>query len=248
MATVAFFSAPSTAQTLSNFEGYSNGTQVMFQQPNFSGTTFGFLDSSPNVSFVTNAFPNGNPNAGQNVYFSSWSFSNPMATNAWLRYVTSGAANVPNPVISFSQGLSFDMYSDHALYVALSLRETNPSGSVGSNGGTSGNLEFVGGTTDNTGTPVKGHLLAANTWTTLFFDIPNEPVRAFTGNGVLESSTGKGVLDSLVIVPLNTSQTGTYRIFTDNFLVVPEPSSLALELLCGLSLWKSKKRLLRMRR
>ncbi len=42
---------------------------------------------------------------------------------------------------------------------------------------------------------------------------------AFTGNGVLESMTGKGILDALVLVP--AAGLGAYNIYLDNFIVAP---------------------------
>jgi hypothetical protein len=76
----------------------------------------------------------------------------------------------------------------------------------------------LGGTTDNTTSPPKGRLVHAGQWTTLNFFLPYEPVRSFTGNGVLESSTGKGVLEHLALVP--AAGTGTYNLFLDNFRLI----------------------------
>jgi hypothetical protein len=45
-------------------------------------------------------------------------------------------------------------------------------------------------------------LVLAGQWTTLTFFLPGEPVRSFfQGNGVLDTSTGKGVLEHLEFVP-----------------------------------------------
>jgi hypothetical protein len=66
--------------------------------------------------------------------------------------------------------------------------------------------------------PPKGRFVSAGQWTTLNFFIPYEPVRGFTGNGVLESSTGKGVLEHLGLVP--AGGLGTYNLYLDNFRVI----------------------------
>ena len=59
--------------------------------------------------------------------------------------------------------------------------------------------------------------MPAGQWTTLSFFLPYEPVRGFTGDGVLETSTGKGVLEHLEFVP--AAGPGAYDIYLDNFRV-----------------------------
>jgi hypothetical protein len=103
------------------------------------------------------------------------------------------------------------------LYVGIGFRETSTTAPIGADGGTSGTIEWIGGTTDNTVTPPLGHLVPAGQWTTLSFFLPYEPVRGFTGNGVLETSTGKGVLEHLEFVP--AAGPGTYNVDLDNFRV-----------------------------
>jgi hypothetical protein len=191
-----------TSQTLTDFEAYAPGTQVMFQPPSASGSTASFLNPTPNFACVTNAFPPGHSSA--KVLAAGWSFK-------------TGTTNLPNPTISTNQALQFDIYTDNALYVAIGFRETSTTAPIGADGGTSGTIEWIGGTTDNTVTPPKGHLVPVGQWTTLSFFLPYEPVRGFTGNGVLETSTGKGVLEHLEFVP--AAGPGTYHMYLDNFRV-----------------------------
>lgn len=218
---------------LTNFESHAPGAEVMFQEPRVSGSTSAKLEATPNVGAVTTTFPAGNPNAGLQAYHLNYAFLANAADPLWVRLTTFNSANLPNPVISFTQPLSFDIYSDRPLYVALGLRETNSTGALGSNGGASGSIEFVGGTTDNAPNPPLGRLVPANTWTTLVFDIPNEPVRGFTGNGILESTTGKGVLEHIVLRSAvdGAAGTGQYNVYLDNVIQVPEPSTALLGLL-----------------
>ena len=204
----------SASQRLTDFEAYAPGTQVMFQPPSASGSTSAFLNSTPNSAYVTNAFPAGDSSA--RVLAAGWSFK-AGTTGPWLRLITYAAANLPNPTISTNQVLQFDLYTDNALYVAFGFRETSTSAAIGADGGTSGAIEWIGATTDNTVTPPKGRLVPAGHWTTLSFFIPDEPVRAFTGDGGLETSTGKGVLEHLEFVP--AAGPGTYDIYLDNFRV-----------------------------
>jgi hypothetical protein len=130
---------------------------------------------------------------------------------------TFSAANVLNPTIRTNQVLQFDIYTDNDLYVSIGFRETSTTAPIGTDGGTTGTIEFIGGTTDNTKIPVKGHFVPAGQWTALDFFVPYEPVHGFTGNGVLETGTGKGVFEHLELVPAAGPR--TYNIYLDNFRV-----------------------------
>ena len=202
-----------------DFESYADGSPsdvVMFRKPGNSSTTSGFLDSGvTNYTASTGSFPGGH--GSTRVLKGSWSFLTG-TSNPWLRLDTFNTASRPNPVIDVTQSLWFDIYADKSLQVGLEVRETNPTGNYGDNGGTSGPIEFVGVTSKIGNTPNPTRTISANTWTTLRFNIPAEPVTAFTGNGVVESTTGKGVLESLSLVPAGGM--GAYNIYLDNFAVV----------------------------
>ncbi len=202
---------------ITDFEAFStnaiNGT-VMFREPRNSGSTAPFLDASPNSAVITDAFPAGI--SGERVLKASWSFTS--SPSAWLRFTTFSTANLPNPTVDFGQVLSFDIYTDRALKVGLGLRETSTTNAIGENGGGTGPIEFVGVPAKNGSTPDPSRTVAAGSWQTLSFNLPIEPVSSFTGNGVLESTTGKGVLEHLALVPADGS--GTYNIYLDNFAVI----------------------------
>ncbi len=204
-----------TSQVLTDFESYPAGAQVMFQPPTASGSTYSFLDAAPNFACVTNAFPAGYSSA--RALASAWSFKTG-AVNPWLRLTTYAAPNLPNPTISTNQVLQFDIYADKALHVGIGFRETGTTAAIGADGGTSGPIEWVGGMTDNTVDPPKGHPVPAGQWTTLSFFLPCEPVRSFyLGNGVLDTTTGKGVFEHIEFVP--GGGTGAYNVWLDNFRV-----------------------------
>ncbi|HSA09576.1 MAG TPA: immunoglobulin domain-containing protein [Candidatus Paceibacterota bacterium] len=202
---------------LSDFEGRSPGTAVMFHRPAYSGTTMGFIDTAaPNFAYVTNSFPTGH--AGGRVVQAAWSFN--ASAGAWLRLTTSGGPIIPNPTVDFRQGLQFDVLADKPVYIAVGLRETSTTAAMGADGGNAGEpIEWLGGTTSNTSTPPKGRLVSAGQWTTLRFFFPHEPIRSYTGNGRLESTTGKGVFEQLAIVPANPGA-GVYNLYLDNFQVI----------------------------
>ena len=210
--------------SITGFEEFNAGDQAMFRQPTFSGSTSGNLGATPNTTAVVDSFAS----TGMKSLNSSWSF---LADTGWLRLTTFGAPFLPNPTIDYTLGLQFDIFTDRALYVTLASRETGTSMGVGQNGGTSGGIEWIGGVTDNTTSPPKGHLVAANAWTTLQFYPMSDPIKAFAGataDGILSSATGKGTIEHLAFVPADGA--GAYSIYLDNFaqFVIPEPSTIAL--------------------
>ena len=129
--------SPAAETLITNFEGFAVGNEVVFQEPRLSGSTSTKLELTPNTSAVTATFPAGLVNSGGFVYYTNFSFA-AVADPLWVRLTTFNTPNLPNPVISFTQPLRFDIYSDRALYVALGLRETNSAGPIGSNGGGTG--------------------------------------------------------------------------------------------------------------
>ena len=184
-----------------DFESYSDGTptdQIMFRKPGNSATTSGFLDGSvTNYNVPTASFPAGR--GGARAMHVSWSFL-AGTTDPWLRLNTFNAATRPNPTIDVTRSLWFDIYSDKALKVGVNVRETNPTSAIGDNGGTTGTIEYVGVPSKNGASPNPSRTVGAGGWTTIKFNLPQEPVMGFTGNGVLESTTGKGVLEALALV------------------------------------------------
>lgn len=205
-----------TVQTISPFESYSSGAVVMFQSPSYSGSTSGFLDlSSPAFGYVTNVFPAGGSNNAR-VFQANWSFKADQV-NPWVRLTTFNAVNLPNPIISLTGALRFDIYSSRDIYVALGVRETDATAPFGANGGTVGGIEWIGGSTQNSAPPL-GRFVPAGSWARLVFFIPHEPISSFVGNGVLNSTTGRGTLEHLALVPADGA--GAYTIYLDNLQVI----------------------------
>lgn len=201
-------------QVLTDFESFTLGTPALFQKPSFSGSTSNLLNLvTPTFAYVTNNFPPGNSSA--QVLQASWEFL-AGAVNPWLRFTTFNATNLPNPTISTNQVFEFDIYAERAVYVAVAFRETSTSAAIGADGGTVGGIEWLGGSTVNT-SPPQGRFVPAGQWMTLQFILPLEPIRAFTGNGILQTTTGKGVFEHLCIVPADGS--GVYNLYLDNFQV-----------------------------
>jgi hypothetical protein len=143
---------------------------------------------------------------------------------------TSGATTLPNPVIDFTKWLRFRIWADKALQVGLGLRETTnaPGTTIGSNGGTAGGIEWAGVTNSVNGQPQPNRTVTASNWTTLVINLPVEPVRNFaSGNGVLSTASGLGVLEHLAFVP--ASGNGAYNVYLDDFEVFT-PNALTYSL------------------
>jgi hypothetical protein len=165
---------------------------------------------------------------------------NPTAVDPWVRLTTYNTANIPNPTVDFTQWVIFNVYAEQPIAIALGLRETGTTAAIGANGGGSGGtgIEFVGAATKLGAAPVPRRVVAPGQWQTLSFNLPAEPAVAFTGNGVLESPTGKGVLEHLALVPVvhPGDIPGGYTLYLDNFRVSPVPEPATWGLLAGLGL------------
>lgn len=216
---------------ITDFEAFTLGAngQVMFRQPTFSGTTSGFLETSPNLSVISN----------EQAYSGTKSLKvsfqlKPAQTNPWVRLTTFNTSFLPNPIISATLPLSLRVYVPEGapdIRLTLGIRETNPTGDIGANGGTSGPIEFVGAPAKSGSAPQGKLITAKGQWVQVVFDIPNEPVLSFPAggsNGVLETTKGKVVLEHLAITPADSSVVGPYTFYLDDITVVPEPASLGI--------------------
>lgn len=204
---------PPQPDLITDFEGYSDGTQVMFCQPSYSGTTDDHLAASPNVSKVVTESAFG----GTKVCQVEWAFID-TAPNRWLRLTTHDLARVGNPTLDLTRRLRFRMrlLTPGSLRLCLGIRETGLDLPIGANGGTSGPMEWVGATTTISGTP-QGRLInyESGQWQTITFDLPAESVQPFTGNGVLDAANNKGVLEHLALAVVDSA--GPFTVQFDMF-------------------------------
>jgi hypothetical protein len=79
-----------------NFESSALGTEVVFQEPRFSGSTSALLQNLPNTALVTNAMAHNGTQSNQ-VDF-EFLTDGPAPAN-WLRLTTSNTPNLPNPLV-----------------------------------------------------------------------------------------------------------------------------------------------------
>ncbi len=102
------------------------------------------------------------------------------------------------------------------IYLSLGIRETGDAGPLGSTGGTSGSLEWIGATGRVTGGgPIGTQVVPMNAWQTVTFD-PADVV-AWIGNGVIDGT--RGVIEHLAVTVDAVSpdrSTGVYRLYIDN--------------------------------
>jgi hypothetical protein len=102
------------------------------------------------------------------------------------------------------------------LRFSLGVRETNSAGvAIGGNGGSSGSIEWVGRNNDGTTDLDVALVQADNAWHKVTFDLNAGPFRGFTGDHVLTSTSGFGVLEHLRIAN-TTDGTTHYKVYVDD--------------------------------
>ncbi|HEY3266633.1 MAG TPA: PEP-CTERM sorting domain-containing protein [Armatimonadota bacterium] len=226
---------------ISDFDG--NGTQPaasIFQAPDFSGSTNGFLVGAPSGPW-SDSTTNSTARAysGATSLNVQWQFSDADPTK-WLRLTTSGY----NPVIDAAGALTMKVYvaSEDPLQVAIGVRErayaSDPAlGSVGAGGSGTG-IEWVGanGAFNKVATTVT-HTITPGSWQDLTFIIPQEPIAGFVGNGIIEPKAPYGKVDLEHLAfripggsakPVNLYVDDIRIVTADSLNAVPEPGSLAL--------------------
>jgi hypothetical protein len=85
-------------ETVSNFEGFPDGTEVTFQEPNFSGSTAANLVPGGTALTTSTMASQGTSSDLVNMQFID-------ATDTrWVRLTTFNTPNLPNPAIDFANG------------------------------------------------------------------------------------------------------------------------------------------------
>jgi hypothetical protein len=88
---------------IQSFEGFADGTEVIFQEPSFSGSTSGSIAPGSSAGVDNSLAFDGTAS-----YKVNWSFVD--NTDRWLRLTTFNAANTPNPLIRFDQNSEVTVY------------------------------------------------------------------------------------------------------------------------------------------
>jgi hypothetical protein len=147
---------------------------------------------------------------------------------------SSGAQDMPNPIIYITGPLSFDLWCSKDLLVGAGVREANPTGDIGANAGaSSAGIEFIGvSAPGSVPAPWLTNTVTASNWTTVELSLPDVGVGSFNlGNNALDFTTGKQILEHLALAPADGNP-GEYLMYLDNFVSVPT-NALTFELVSG---------------
>jgi len=107
------------------------------------------------------------------------------------------------------------------ILICIGVRETNDTGPLGSPGGTTGAIEWVGASSQIDGAPQGVAISPLPQWRTLTFDPVAGPVLGFTGNGVID--VPRGTLEHLAVTVNAASSdrsSGPYTLYVDNVVNV----------------------------
>jgi hypothetical protein len=194
------------------FEGYANGTSVMFNLPRFSGSTSANLATSPNVAQVTDSVP---AFSGTKCLTVQWAFVDG-GLQRWLRLTASGGPLIPNPTMQLDRPIRVRLRLDSGhLRLCMGVRETGTTAEIGADGGASGLIEFVGASTTVSGAP-QGVLIEPmpGVWQTFVFDPRYDPITPLNGDGVLHTATNKGVFENLSLSAVDSA--GPFTVYLDD--------------------------------
>ena len=106
------------------------------------------------------------------------------------------------------------------------MRETDTGAGIGQNGGASGRWNGLAFDLDRRQCQSDAHRFRqqpGRRWSSI---CRTSRIATFTGNGVLNSSTGNGVLEHLALTPAGGS--GAYNVYFDNFEVVTITTNLTV--------------------
>jgi uncharacterized lipoprotein YddW (UPF0748 family) len=198
---------------LSDFEDHTPdaGFRVMFRNPGFSGSTSADLAATPDDVEVTDDVTAADGVGSLRV---EWQWIDP-DPQRWLRLTTFNAANIPNPTVDLRRPIRLRLRLDSGtLRCCIGLRETGTTAPLGADGGTSGDIEWVGASTADSGAP-QGVLVTADpgVWQTLVFHPGTDPVLGMTGDGVLSSPTDRGVLEHVAFAIVGDA--GPHLVYLD---------------------------------
>jgi hypothetical protein len=225
---------------ITDFEGFPLGANgaVLFRQPSFSGSTASFVVGSPcdlpNGVFNCALISDEQAFSGTQSLKVAWQFRTDANGNpfprAWLRLTTNNTTSVPNPEISFSHRVRLRLYVPSGtpdFYVTLGVRETGTNAGCARNGSATGVIEWVGATAAQSGpsAPVGKLVNQKDQWVTIRFDLSRDPIRPFTGNGVINGD--RGVLEHLALTPTESANLGPYIVYIDDVeTYVPTPGDV----------------------
>lgn len=193
-----------------DFESFPDASQVMFRPPIFSPITTDYLDSTYNLAEVTSDF------GFQSIksYHVQFKFIDDSPNN-WVQLTTFDAEYLSNPILDLRKKIRFRIkVTGGSLNVSLGIREiTSLEADVGSNGGSSGPIEWIGLTDvlfDDSGnpTPIGQNITPDDDWKEFEFDPHKQSAVSFIDG------------DNLITAPFGVLEHIAFTIDVDS--VVPE--------------------------
>lgn len=184
----------------------------------FGDTTVTVSDVGPDATLVT-VYANGSPigslaDAGTNGVVEV-----PVTALVHLDAITADQTNASGTSLE-SDPLEVGKRNGDIL-ISIGIRETNDLGPLGSQGATTGDIEWIGADAVTNGAPQGVPFTLWGKWQTIEFDPATDPITAFTGNGVIDGTTG--TLEHLAVTVNAGSagrSTGQYTMYVDNVINV----------------------------
>ncbi len=205
---------------ITDFDDAPAGDRILFNLPRYSGSTAIDLAASPNVAVITEAV---GAFSGPHAMQVEWEFVDD-APERWLRLTTHNGPAIPNPTIPFDRPIRVRLRLDSGtLRLAIGVRETGTTAELGDDGGTSGDIEWIGAAGAINDAP-QGMLVEANpgVWQTFVIDPTTAPIHGMTGNGALYSPSGRGTLEHLAFTIVDG--VGPFTIYLDDIdILCPLP-------------------------
>jgi len=200
--------------------------QEMFQLPQFSGSTSAYIVPNTTGQYDNNAAfrASGLQTEGAAAMQVFFNWVNPADPNAWVRLTTFNGPLRPNPSLHLQGKVRFKITNQSELFqgevgVCLGIRETGLDLPQMYNGGTSGDIEWVGVTgvisdpnSPSGITPIPAiTLLPSPTAYALEWDLATGIVKVngvphgggfagFTGDGILSAPNNRGTLEHIAFV------------------------------------------------
>lgn len=139
--------------------------------------------------------------------------------NRWVRITTERGAIQPNPVIDLKKRLRFRLRLDSgSLYMSLGIREiTGSAHTVGSNGGTTGPIEWVGATEMIGDAPIGFKIEGSvGEWQEFDLELNKQAVVAGDGgDGVLSGDYGVWESIAFAVDPNSENPVGPFAVYID---------------------------------
>ncbi len=218
---------PYSPDVIAGFDGYADGTQVMFQNPRYSGSSLEHLALTPDSAAVSSEVP---AYSGGKTCKVEWAWLDASPTR-WLRLTTNNTANVPNPTIDLRRPVRVRLRLDAGSFLlSLGVRETGVDVAIGEDGGTGGTIEWVGATAVVPGGGPVGTLVTAapGVWQTITFQPSPGLIQPMTGDGNLMAAYDKGVFEHLAFTITDT--VGPITVYLDGIeQPCPPPADFDLD-------------------